>query len=202
MGPAGQFLVAHVPAGLKWSGNGTAAGPSGSQQAAFVSDTARRLPAGIYQGDLDLTLVPSAGGTLFRADAQVTWFPPRTLAEDVDPARFRAVIVAATFVSPARHTVRRTFTARAVIAAVARSLNSLPADPGLVLHCPAVTGSYRIGFVPASPGQPPIVAVPGGCLIASMSAGGHRAPDLLGSGQPIALITGLLGLRPSRAARH
>jgi hypothetical protein len=203
-GSAGQFLLAHVPAGLTWSGNGTAGDAASGQEGTFVSDTARRLPAGIYQADLVLTLVPATRGSLLRADAEVTWFPPRTPAEHVDPARFRAVIVAATFFNPGQHTVRRTFTDRPVIARLARSLNSLHADPGLdTPNCPAITASYRIDFVPASPGQPPIVAVPGECLIVQMSAGGHPAPDLLGSSQPIAVITRLPGLRAaSRTARH
>jgi hypothetical protein len=98
--------------------------------------------------------------------------------------------------------VRRTFTARAVIARLARSLNSLPADPGLSLHCPAMTASYRIEFVPASPAQAVIVSVPAECLTVEMSAGGRLAPDLVGSGKPIAFISGLLGLQASGAARQ
>jgi len=35
-----------------------------------------------------------------------------------------------------------------------------------------------------------------------MSAGGRPQPDLLDTGKPIAVITGLLGLKASGAARH
>jgi len=64
-------------------------------------------------------VVPAGGGSLLRADAQVTWFPPRTQAQHVDPARFRAVTVSATLFNSRRHTARRTFTAGAVIARLA-----------------------------------------------------------------------------------
>jgi len=53
VGSAGKFLLAHVPAGMKWSGNGTASG-AGGQQDTFFSETMRRPPAGIYQADLVL----------------------------------------------------------------------------------------------------------------------------------------------------
>jgi hypothetical protein len=188
------FLMSHLPAGLIWAGNGQSSGPPGTGLT-FVDETMHRPPAGIYQAGLVLsfTAVPGAR-SLLRADAQVTWYPPRTAAEYVDPARFRAVTVSATLLNPKQHTVRRTFTTGTVIARLARSLNSLHADPGLSLHCPALTGSYRIAFAAAAGAGPVVVAAPTECLVVQISAGGRVQPDLLGSRRPIALITRLLGL--------
>jgi hypothetical protein len=199
------FLMSHLPAGLVWAGNGQSSGPAGTGLT-FVSEIMRRPPAGIYQAGLVLSFTAGTGArSLLRADAQVTWYPPRTAAEYVDPARFRAVTVSATLAHPMQHTVRRTFSARSVIARLARSLNSLHADPGLSRHCPAMTGSYRIVFWAAAGAGPVVVVAPTECLVVQISAGGRVQPDLLGSRRPIALITSLLGLaaprRPAGAGR-
>jgi hypothetical protein len=192
-----RFLHRHVPPGMTRTGSGRSGG--GSQPVlTFLTDSWRRLPAGMYEADLITSVLAARGGvTLLRSDAEVIWYPPRTNAEYVKPSRFRAVTASMTTLNPKRHTVRRTFTSRTIITMLARSLNSLHADPGLVFGCPAITASYRISFLPATARQGRIVAAPSMCQVVAMTVAGHPQPDLLGSQRPVSVIKRLLKVKPA-----
>jgi hypothetical protein len=211
-----RFLLAHPPAGLRVSGSGQ--GDSGCLTplpsrpptllprrpvchqipAVLVSYAPRALPPGIYQAELEVTLAPArGGGSQGSATAQVTWYPPRSPAERIDPARVRTVTVSARLLNPRIHTVKRSFTSRAVIARLAGILNRLPALPaGEVMSCPAILVTYRAVF--AGPGAHPsqVVATADGCLSVGMSVNGHLQPELRDNGALAAAIRGLLGLQP------
>lgn len=68
------------------------------------------------KGQLGTAAVSSAGGdTLIRADASVSWFPPRSVAEQLTAARFRSVTVTATEMFPRPRALTRTVTSPVVI---------------------------------------------------------------------------------------
>ncbi|MGN6793478.1 MAG: hypothetical protein ACTHJW_13930 [Streptosporangiaceae bacterium] len=193
--PAGwtrRYLQAHVPSGLTQTGSGQSSGPAGPR---YVTWSPRHLPRGLYQAELEVSVLAARARTLVRADIQVVWYPPRSSAEYIRPARFSAVQLSVTVFNPRTRTFRRMITSRSAIIALARSLNRLPADPGLEYACPATFADYRITFVPAGAGQVPVVAVPDGCNGVSVTAAGLAQPGLVGGYATIALITRLTGIR-------
>ncbi len=193
-----RYLNRHGPAGLTSTGSGTSSGPSWPSLT-FLFWSPRHLPAGLYQADLLASVVPAGPhASLLRADAQVIWYPPRSQAEYIRPGRFAAVRLTATVFNPRWHKVRRVITARAAITRLTESLNALPADPGIVYACPAITVGYQLTFLPAAAGQPAVVAVPDGCNSVSMTVGGRAQPALIGGGTTIALTGRLLGITGPR----
>jgi hypothetical protein len=188
--PAGRtlrYLRAHVPSGLSQTGTGQSA------WAKYVNWSLRHLPQGLNYAELDVSVLPAGGRSLVRADTQVVWDPPRSPAEYIRPGRFSAARLSVTVYNPRYRTFHRVTTSRAAIAALARSLNRLPADPGVRYACPAINADYRITFVPAAAGQGPVVASPTGCNSVSMTAARLPQPGLLGGAATIALITRLMG---------
>jgi len=86
-------LAARVPAGLSLGSTGQSSGP-GEVTTREVGYAPRSVPAGIYSAQLVVTMAPAAsGGSLLRADAEVIWYPPRTAAEYIDPARYHVLTV-------------------------------------------------------------------------------------------------------------
>ena len=76
--------------------------------------------------------------TLLAVRASAAWLPVRTAAEDLDPARIRAVTLTEVYNFPAQPQVRRTLASRAVIARLATLLNHLkPAVFEVAPNCPA-----------------------------------------------------------------
>jgi len=109
-----SFLLAHVPAGMGWAGDGLAPGTTNTVTVLWVAYRPRSLAAGLANAELGTAAMPSAGGdTLLRADASVSWFPPRSAAEQLTAASFPSVTVTATEVIPQRRTVTRTITSPA-----------------------------------------------------------------------------------------
>jgi hypothetical protein len=170
-----SFLLAHVPAGMGWAGDGLAPGTTNTVTVLWVAYSPRALAAGLTNAELGTAALPSAGGdTLLRADASVSWFPPRSPAEQLTAASFRSVTVTATEVIPRQRTVTHTFTSPAVIGRLVALVNSLPATPYpdvAAMSCPAVTTGYRLDFIPG------VVIYPGGC-------GGSDAITVNGKDQP------------------
>lgn len=192
------FLMAHHPAGSRRSGYGQGTGPGsgaasgqtvqpGTITMTSVSYAPRSLPAGIASAELDTAVVPApGGGSLVRADADAIWYPPRSAAEWVDPARYRAVVVSIGLMNPRPRTRTRSITSARVIARLAERVNTLPGAPYQPPNCPAILASYRIAFVPAAAGVPRIVVTPSGCLTVAVTAAGSAQPPLWGD-------TGLIG---------
>ena len=159
---------------MSWAGDGLAPGTTNTVTVLWVAYRPRSLASGLTDAELSTAAMPSAGGdTLIRADASVSWFPPRSAAEQLNAASFRSVTATATEVIPRPRTVTRTFTSPAVIGPLAALVNSLPATPYpdvAGMSCAVATG-YRLDFTPG------VVIYPGGC-------GGSDAITVNGKDQP------------------
>ena len=190
------FLEAHLPVGMVRFGDGQAAG-SGGVAMESVSYQPRALPAGIDGAELDAAVVPAAGGgSLLRADAAVIWYPARSAAERVDPARYRAAVVSVTLFNPRLHTVRLTIAATGVIARLATLADGLHAAPYQPPNCPAIVAGYRIAFVPAAWSSPQVVVTPSGCMTVGVTVAGAAQPPLWGDTGLIRAESRLLHIKP------
>lgn len=135
----------------------------------------------------------SNGTTLIAAYAFAARLPVRTLAEHVDPGRFRAVTISADEYTPPQRTMTRTFTSAAVIARLATFLNGRPAAPQLALSCPAPLASYQVRFTAKGNGGP-AVAVSPGCMTDQITVNGAPQPLIWDTqGGLVTMIRGLLG---------
>ena len=156
-----SFLLAHVPAGMSWASDGLAQGTTNTVTVLSVAYSPRSLASGLTNAQLGTAAMPLADGdTLIRADAGVSWFPPRSAAEQLTAASFRSVTVTATTVFPRPGTVTRTFTSPAVIGRLVALVNSLPATPNqdvADMSCLAIATVYRLEFARG------VVVYPGGC---------------------------------------
>jgi len=170
-----SFLLAHAPAGMGWAGFGLAPGTTNAVTVLWVGYAPRSLASGLTNAELNTAAMPSAGGdTLIRADASVSWFPPRSAAEQLTAASFRSVTVTVAEIIPQRRTVTRTFASPAVIGRLVALVNSLPATPYpdvAAMPCAAEATVYRLEFIPG------VVIYPGGC-------GGSDAITVNGKEQP------------------
>ncbi|MGH3257542.1 MAG: hypothetical protein ACRDOU_19480, partial [Streptosporangiaceae bacterium] len=102
-----SYLVAHVPDGMTSYGTGQSYGP-GEPTTLDVGYLARPVPAGIYSAQVALAIVPDgSGGSRLRADAEVTWYPSRTAAEYVDPARYHVLTMTVTVDGRKVHTIHK-----------------------------------------------------------------------------------------------
>jgi len=170
-----SFLLAHVPAGMSWAGDGLAPGTTNTVTVLWVAYRPRSLASGLADAELGTAALPSAGGTLIRADASVSWFPPRSAAEQLDAVSFRSVTVTATGVIPQPRTVTRTFTSPAVIGRLVALVDSLPATPYpdvAGIKCLAVATVYRLDFTPG------VVVHAGGCGGDAITVNGKDQPRL------------------------
>jgi len=141
------ILSARAPAGMAVSGTGQGSGPrTGSWQE--VDYAVGSVPAGIAGAQVVVMVVPAApGGSLLRADAQVTWYPPRTFAEYIDPDHYHLLTIAATiYGGRAVRMVHAVVTSQAVIARLAETLDRSPAEPPGTVVCPADLVSYQLAF--------------------------------------------------------
>jgi hypothetical protein len=148
------------------------------------------VPSGLINAQLGTAALPSAGGdTLIRADASVSWFPPRSAAEHLNAASFRSVT--ATVAMPQRRTVTRTFTSPAVIGRLVTLADSLPATPypDLAIKCLDLTTVYRLEFTPG------VIVNPGGCGDSdAIMVDGEEQPRLWDPGVLTAAVRQLLHL--------
>ena len=188
-----SFLLAHVPAGMRWFGTGLAPGTTNTVTVTWVGYQPRSLASGLAYAELGTAALPSAGGdTLIRADASVSWFPPRSAAEQLTAASFRSVTVTATTVFPRPGTVTRTFTSPAVIGRLVALVNSLPATPNqdvADMSCLAIATVYRLEFARG------VVVYPGGCGDSdAITVDGKEQPRLWDQGVLVAAVRQLLHL--------
>jgi len=202
---AWAFFASHPPPGERksaWAGP-----PRGGPEATFVADTLTAPPAGIDQeSDLVVSMASGPHGrTLVRADAEVVWYPPRTAAEYIWPARYRAAAVSAWFTQAAGRGAR-TFTSRAIIARIARLFDGMrTVTPGPVYGCPPQpAGGFTIALRLARPGQPVLKITPGFCLGDMVSAGSRPQPMLqdFDSLKALALLRALLRPAAVRAGHR
>jgi hypothetical protein len=117
-----------MPAGMSWASTGLGAGTTNTVTVLSVGYRPRSLPAGLTDAVLETAALPSAAGDpLVRADAGVSWFPPRSAAEQLNAASFRSVTITAVQVIPDKRTVTRGFASPAVIGQLVALASSLPA---------------------------------------------------------------------------
>jgi hypothetical protein len=191
-------LAARVPAGLSLGGTGQGGGPDGVTMRE-VDYAPGSLPAGIYSAQLVLTMVPAAsGGSLLRADAQVIWYPSRTAAEFIDPARYHVLTVAVTVYGRGERTINRVVTSRAVISQLAGALNRSLAEPPLTLSCPLIFADYRLALAASRHSRPAVVvtATRWPCGGTGITVGGRAQPPLADNGAVVAIADRALGINP------
>ncbi len=193
-----EIMAARVPAGMSWEGTGQGGGPGGVTER-DVSYVPRSVPAGIYSAQLVLTMVRAgSGGSLLRADAQVIWYPPRTAAEYIDPARYHVLTVTVTVSGRSQRVITRVVTSRAVIGQLATALNRSQAEPALTLNCPLIFADYRLAFAVARNRRPAVVvsATRWPCGGTGIAVGGQAQPPLADNGAVVAIVDGALGINP------
>jgi hypothetical protein len=188
-----SFLLAHVPAGMSWAGDGLAPGTTNTVTVLSVAYSPRSLASGLTNAQLGTAAMPLADGdTLIRADASVSWFPPRSAAEQLTAASFRSVTVTATEMFPRPRTVTRTFTSPVVIGRLVALVNSLPATPYpdvAAMSCAPGGTVYRLGFTPG------VVIYAGGCGASdAITVNGKEQPRLWDLGVLTAAARQLLHL--------
>jgi hypothetical protein len=187
-----SFLLAHVPAGMSWAGFGLAPGTTNAVTVLWVGYAPRSQASGLTNAELGTAAMPSAGGdTLIRADASVSWFSPRSAAEQLNAASFRSVTVTVAEVIPRRRTVTRTFTSPAVIGRLAALVDSLPATPYpdvAGMKCLGAATVYRLTFIPG------VVVYAGGCGGDAITVNGKEQPRLWDQGVLTAAVRQLLRL--------
>jgi hypothetical protein len=198
MDAAAVVLTAHVPAGMSLAVTGETGGPAGvtSQEVGYA---ARSVPAGVDAAQLVLTVVPTmSGGSFVRADAQVTWIPPRTAAEYIDPARYHVLMIALTTFSPRLHTIHRVVTSQAAITRLAEALNQSQVNPITTEGCPSIFAAYRLAFAVSRQDAPGVVVTAslGPCEGAQVSVGGRKQPSLRDDAAVVAVADRLLGVTP------
>jgi hypothetical protein len=198
MDTAAAYLAAHVPADLTPGGTGEGSGPDGVTMRE-VSDMVRSLSAGIAGAQLVLTVVPAtSGGSLLRADAQVIWYPPRSAAEFIDPARYHVLSIRVWIGGRRSHTVRTVVTSRAFIARLARALDRMQAEPPGVVACPADFEDYQLSFSVSAYSRPAVVvsANESGCGGAQVTVDGRAQPALADHGTVAALVRQVVSATP------
>ena len=194
MGTAAAFLAAHVPAGTGEGGTGSESGPGGAtRQDVMYLD--HHVPAGIAGAQLVVSVVPAAasssgGGSLLRADAQVTWYPSRSAAEYIDPARYHVLSITVEIYGRRMHTVDQVVTSQAFIARLARALDQMQAEPLGTVACPAIFADYQVAFSVSRPGRPVVVVSSNetGCGGAGITVNGRPQPPLTDQGGTVAAL--------------
>jgi hypothetical protein len=194
------YLRGHTPAGV----SNTSFGSDGAdgRTTRFVSYFEKSTPDGVDSAMLVASMLPDPrGGTLLRVDAEVVWCLPRTAAEHVNPAGYRAVVIAV-HPFPPRPAVRaKTFTARSVIAKLARMLNVMHTVGGTLYSCPVFSEGYRLVFEPRSPSAKKLVVTEVACGFLDVAVGTAAQPALSGGGSLANLISRLVPTR-TRASGH
>jgi hypothetical protein len=188
-----SFLLAHVPAGMTWAGDGLGWGTANTITVLWVGYSPRSVASGLTDAELGTNAMAVAGGdTLIRVDAGVSWFPPRSAAEQLNATSFRSVTVTATEFIPRSRTVTRTFTSPAVIGRLVALADSLPATPYpdvAAMSCAPGGTAYSLEFTPG------VVVYAGGCGGSdAITVNGKQQPRLWDKGAVIAAARQLLHL--------
>ena len=198
MDAAAAFLAARVPPGLGPGGTGESSDVGGVTMRE-VSDMVRSLPAGIAGAQVILTVVPAAsGGSLLRADAQVIWYPPRSAAEYIDPARYHVLSITVWIAGRRPQTVHKVVTSQAFIARLAETLDRMSAEPQGVVACPADFEDYQLSFSVSRHSRPVVVVrtTESGCGGAQVTVNGRAQPGLADHGAVAALVRQVVSATP------
>jgi hypothetical protein len=193
VGTVAAMLAARVPPGM---GDGGTGGGGTTQDVSYL---ARSVPAGIASAQLVLTIAPaSSGGSLLRADAQVIWYPPRSAAEYIDPARYHVLSLVVMIFGRNPHTVRKVVTSQAFIARLAETLDRAQAEPTATVVCPADFEDYQLSFSVSGSGRPAVTvrANETGCGGAQVAVNGQSQPSLADYGSVGALVRQVVPVTP------
>jgi hypothetical protein len=170
------YLRKHVPAGYRRWVTGSA-GQGSVTVMEFVVYAPKKLPRGVAVANLVVGVVPGRhGGSVLRADGEVGWFPPRSAAEYLRPAAYRAVTISRTTQSTG-HRTSKTFRSRDAIARLARILNSLPASDGGPISCSPTAPVYHLVFRPRA-GHPRFAVTAIDCVTDQVVVAGRVQPEL------------------------
>jgi hypothetical protein len=198
MDAVANFLVAWVPPGLSLASTGQGSSPGGVTMRE-VSDMVRSLPAGVSAAMLVFTVVPAtSGGSLLRADAQVIWYPSRSAAEYIDPARYHVLSITVWIAGRRPHTVHKVVTSQAFIARLAETLDRMPVTPAEEVSCPADFEDYQLSFSVSARSRPAVVvsANESGCGGAPVTVDGRARPALADHGTVAALVRQVVSATP------
>jgi hypothetical protein len=191
-------LAAHAPAGMDLDGTGQGSGPrTGPWQE--VDYSVQPVPAGIAGAEVVIMVVPAAsGGSLLRADAQVTWYPPRTFAEYIDPDYYRVLTITVTIYGRRVHTVHAVVTSPVVIGLLAAALDRSPARPPGIVSCPLIVATYQLAFSVSRTRRPAVVvsANPLSCGGTGITVAGQAQPALDDQGAVAVIVDQALRLTP------
>jgi hypothetical protein len=178
----------------------------GANYVTEVSFADRSLPAGIYAAQLALTVVPApSGGTLLREDSEVAWYPPRSPAEYIDPARYHALTITVTMLTgyPPRLLARRVVTSQAVINRFATVLDRSRAEPTSFPGCMLLYAENELAFSVSPNSTPAVVvrALQSPCEGTLITVGGSKQPLLEGEYTIDTMIDQFLGVTQQELAK-
>lgn len=193
MSAAYRWLLSQHPAGAVVSGHGPFS--QGRRVAAeLVSFSVTSLPFWLYAARLATAVKPAAGGSLLLVQAQVQWYPARSPADYIDPARYGSVTVSRVV---NRHTTERTL-AGAPMRRLAAVVNALHAMPDIPVVTPAIGPSiprYRLIFHPVG-AAPTIVITPTNYESVNVTINGANGQPLFPPGTLIATARRILAAGP------
>jgi hypothetical protein len=133
---------------------------------------------------------------MVRADVQVIWFPPRTAAEHIDPARYHVLAITVT--------LHKVVTSQAAITRLAEALNRSPVRPVQTIGCPLVFAEYRLAFAVSRRARPAVVVMASRwpCEGAQIRVSGRLQPPLEDAGTVVTTADQVLGGTPRLRAVH
>ena len=134
---------------------------------------------------------------MLRADGEVAWYPPRSAAERLRPAAYRAVTITRT-VPGSRHAKVGRSAPVPTSPAWPGSWTSLPASDGGSFSCPVGPG-VRLVFRPKA-GQPRFVVTASGCATDTVAVAGRDQPSLADTARPGAGRRAATARRPAALA--
>lgn len=193
MSAADRWLLPQHPAGAVVSGHGPFS--QGRRVAAeLVSFSVTSLPSWLYAARLATAVKPAAGGSLLLVQAQVQWYPARSPADYIDPARYGSVTVSRVV---NHRTTARTLTG-APMRRLAAVINALHAMPDIPVVTPALGPGiprYRLIFQPVG-AAPAIVITPTSYESVDVTTNGAHGQPLFPPGTLIATARRILAAGP------
>ena len=120
----------------------------------------------------------------------MTWYPPRTAAEYIDPARYHVLSITVWIGGRRIHTVHKVVMSQAFIARLAEALNRMQAEPLGATGCPAIWAEYTVAFSVSRSSRPVVVvsANETGCGGAGITVNGQQQPPLVDQGGTVAAL--------------
>ena len=199
-----RFISSHRPVKTANVSRGRSTQSGVTEQ--FVNYFFSRPPDGVQSAMLVASVLPAGHGhTWLRYDAQAVWGPVRTVGEYLNPTVYRAVEVIAHQNPPRPGLVTEVFTARSVIAELARRLNAMPAAGNALYYdkcLRAPSAGDRLIFEPAGGQVKRLVATLGNCDFVQIRLGGKAQPTVIDRSDLPALISKLMLARLRQPGHH